>query len=119
TRSSFDSSPVVSVSKMISRIHISTARLSGQFLQNLFYLIPCRFDTISGIDDKVGTPALFHIGHLAGEDHFEFLLRHSRSGQNSLSLNLRRATDHNDFIDAAFRPGFEQQRNIEEGELPI
>ncbi|CUX25466.1 hypothetical protein AGR7B_Cc270305 [Agrobacterium deltaense RV3] len=80
TRSSFDSRPVVSVSKMISRIHLSGARLSGQFLQNLSYLIPCRFDTISGIDDKIGTPALFGVGHLPGEDHFEFLFRHSRSG---------------------------------------
>ncbi|CUW84626.1 hypothetical protein AGR2A_Cc10305 [Agrobacterium genomosp. 2 str. CFBP 5494] len=78
-RSSFDSRPVVSVSKMISRMHLSTARLSGQLLQNVSYLIPGRFDTISGIDDKIGTSTFVRIGHLPGKDHFEFFFGHSWS----------------------------------------
>jgi hypothetical protein len=64
---------------MISRIILSVTRL-GQSLQYSSYLIPCRFDTISAIDDEIGALPLFGIWHLPGQDHFKFLLRHAGPG---------------------------------------
>ena len=66
------------------------------------------------IHNEMGAPALFRIGHLAGEDGFELLRRHAGAGQGAGQLDVARCRNDDCDIDFVFAPRFEQQGNVEE-----
>ncbi|ENN84312.1 hypothetical protein RHSP_20941 [Rhizobium freirei PRF 81] len=91
--------------------------LASQIRDDLSHLLARRLDASTRIDDVVRTRPLFRIRRLAGENHIEFFLRHTRSGKHSFSLNLWIAADDDDLIQPLFCAGFKQQRNIEHNHI--
>src|ERR1700733_13214618 len=86
------SSPVVSVSKTISRIRSSLPRLdlspaqSSDCAQQGPHLNRRRFMTAAGVDDEVGPSPLLRVGRLLGQYGRKFLRRHARTLQDPLLL---------------------------------
>src|SRR6478736_1881571 len=93
TRSSRLSRPVVSVSKMISRIRVSVA--GCELVDDGLHLAPGDVETVAGIDDVVGAFTLFAVRHLTRKDHRKLFLGHSWALQRPLALQLGR-TGHDD-----------------------
>src|SRR5579872_4541125 len=115
------SSPVVSVSRTISRIllvwvagclgaaeSLATLAHFSDRLQDVAHLRAGMIEGLRTVHDKVGAGALVRIRHLLGEKRGKFLCRHARplEGAAALDLGRRRHYDHGV---AAFGPaGLEQ-----------
>src|SRR5690606_15009386 len=69
--------------------------------------------SLTGIDDEIGTFALFAIRNLLGENGGELLFRHSGTCKDTLALNFRRRRDHHYLVDTAGSAGLEKKRNVE------
>ena len=131
-RSSRASSPVVSVSKMISRIeslrpgnsaHLSkAAAMRGdvscpafrrQRVDDAAHLLPRRLHPAAGVDDEIGAAALFRVGHLLCQDRLEFFARSCPAAQHALALDIRRRGHDRHLVDAVPAAGFEKQWDVE------
>ena len=131
-RSSRESRPVVSVSKMISRIDslpLPTIAAAGRHRQGAAVqrigFSPARSARIAAtasprviqpetsVDDVVGRGALVGVGHLACEDRFEPFGGHAGPGQYALALDGRVGRDDDDAVDTVPAARFEQKRNVE------
>ena len=53
-----------------------------------------------GIDEEMRAAALLRVGHLAGEQRVELLLRHARPGEHARALHLWRGGHDDDDVDA-------------------
>src|SRR5258708_84154 len=115
------SSPVVSVSRMISRMDpypaAGESRTPPRHLSSLDEDFPdsCtyRIKSMGRIHHEIGTSALFGIGQLPRQNGIELLARHVVARKNTLALNVRIRGDHHDGIDTLFATGFEQERHID------
>src|SRR4051794_34791264 len=108
-RSARLSRPVVSVSKMISRIpEISLGNPRFQVGDDLKHSFPRRRDTVTGIDQIIGPPPFFGVRRLAGENHLEFFLGHVFARKHPLALNLWISADDDDYIHPCLGAGFEK-----------
>src|SRR5579871_200444 len=105
------SSPVVSVSKTISRIadppapvcrgasgaageSLPTRLHSSDGTQNVAHLRTGAVEIPRAVHDEIGTPALFGVGHLLGQDRREFLFSHAGPFQHAPALLLGRGRNH-------------------------
>src|SRR3546814_20705622 len=93
--------PVVSVSKIISRIEGLIWTLSGAETRgdgtNLAMRLAFR---AAGFDDEIGARALHPIGQLKRADRLEPGVRHPRPAQHPLALDPQRRGDDGDRPDA-------------------
>src|SRR5947209_5994828 len=110
---SLGSSPVVSVSRTISRISLRSAGSSGDGAQDRTDPALCMVKTEARLDEKMRTPALLRIGHLLRHYCAEFLLRHARTAEDALPLHRLRRRHEGDRVGLAFAAGLEKQRNVE------
>src|SRR5690554_947890 len=133
TRSSRGSSPVVSVSKTISRIELPYATLADQasiseppvnlrvdklrrvpqLPQDVSYVLPRCLYPSACINNEISALLLFSIRHLKRENVLELLLGHAGPRQDAFSLNLCRRRNHNYLVDAFSPALFKQKWNIE------
>src|SRR5687768_2285168 len=79
--------PVVSVSKMISRMGPLSTRRQAKTSKDRPHLGARGVETARRIDDEIGARALVGIGPLAGEDRVEPRRGHSGPRQHALALN--------------------------------
>src|SRR3990170_1918205 len=89
-------SPVVSVSKMISRIG---GLSSGAESETSDYMADLPFSCgqiAARFDDEISALALGRVGHLPRHYRVEFLRRHAGPREHSAALNVGRRGDHDD-----------------------
>ena len=130
-RSSRASSPVVSVSKTISRIESlrcaengpdrragkpEAGLLAGFSRQVRDDRVDCtarRFHALAGVDDEIGPPALFRVRHLPGAGSPRIFPPSCPAATARARAEFRRRGDDHDLVDAVAAAGLEQQRNVE------
>src|SRR6266540_4148648 len=105
------SRPVVSVSRMISRM--SVIRISHERRHNITNLGKGMLGRFRRIHNEIDPGALFFVGHLVGDEGLEFLVGHARTLHDARFLNFRRRRYHDDAIDIAVASGLEQKRDVE------
>src|SRR4029078_11216066 len=101
-RSTRLSRPVVSVSKMISRIQeVPAGEPPLQIRDDLGDPFSGRFDAMRGIDHIIGSCALFRIRRLARKNHIEFFHCHAWPRKYAFALYLWITANDHDHIDPA------------------
>src|SRR6185503_2098335 len=112
----FGSSPVVSVSRTISRMaseSIPFRRHLSYLRENFTHLPARRLESLPAIHDEIGSRALFRVGQLLGGERGELLLAHARALEHAGALHLGRRGHHHDRVAARLAAGFVQQRDVE------
>src|SRR5436305_6833050 len=116
---SLGSSPVVSVSRTISRISLRSTGPAGNGAQD-------RTDPSLGMgeaeacfDEKMRPLALLRIGHLLADYCAEFFLRHARPGKDPLSLHSFGSGHERHRIGVSLAAGLENQSDIEDDRPPV
>src|SRR6201746_747230 len=107
------SSPVVSVSRMISRMRLKTgksesgspSRHFNSLVENVPNSCAHGVETVGGIHHEIGTPAFLRVRQLPSEDGVELFARHVVARQDALALDFRRGRDHHHRIDALLAAG--------------
>src|SRR5215210_4456069 len=107
-------SPVVSVSKTISRTPALSSRGEAETSENMADLRFSCGQIAAGLDDEIGALALVRVGHLPRQDGIELLRRHAGPREHSGTLHRCRRGDDDDLVERAFAAGFEQQWNVEQ-----
>src|SRR5215212_3728770 len=103
-------SPVVSVSKMISRTGFLLPDALAQTSQDMLHLGLGVGESRSIVDDEMGALALVRIGHLALEDDVEELRPHPGPREHPAALHLLRRGDNDRRVEILLAAGLEQQR---------
>src|SRR3989344_837016 len=108
------SSPVVSVSKIISRIEPAILTLSGMETRgDGANLAMRRAFRATRFDDEIGARALDAVGDLQPADRLELRGGHARPPHHTLALHPSGGRDDGDRADASPAALFEQQWDIE------
>src|SRR5690242_21901980 len=89
-------SPVVSVSRTISRIAAdrSTSRHLTDLREDFTYLLPGSVKSLPAVHDEIGARPLLGIRHLLCEQRFEFFHRHAGPRHHAGTLDVRRRGNH-------------------------
>ncbi len=131
--------PVVSVSRMISRMRVSDrpqdsriARVKRRLPSGARRPSPGRprnsamtassaawlvVDVAARVHNEIGARALFRIRHLARQQLVELFRRHPGPLQQAGALHLGRGADDDRHVDQLVGAGLEQQRNLQHGDL--
>src|SRR5262245_42310496 len=99
-------SPVVSVSKTISRMAPLNTRRQAETSEDIHHLGAGFVHAAGGIDDKVGALPLLLIGHLPGEDLLELFRGHARPGEDPLALRFGTGRDNDDLVKGLITASF-------------
>src|SRR5262249_8102997 len=107
------SSPVVSVSKTISRMIVaarceSPAPHCSDISQNVANLRSRVIESLRAVHDEIGTAPLLGIGHLLGEQCRKLFFRHSGAAERARALHLGGRGNYDDRVAARFCICFEQ-----------
>src|SRR4028118_605855 len=91
-------SPVVSVSKTISRTPAVSSGRESETSENMSDLRFSCGQIAAGLDDEIGALALGRVGHLPRQDGVELLRRHAGSRQHAFALHLGRRGDDDHLV---------------------
>src|SRR5580700_6705906 len=105
------SSPVVSVSRTISRMEYGAAEKGesgsptlhfSSLIQNVANSRTHWIKTTRRIHYEMRAPSFFGVGHLPCQDRLKLFLGHVGASENSLALKFSRRGDHDHRIDPLF-----------------
>ena len=95
---------------------------TGPVTKQLNQLIDLAFgvgDRAARIHNEVGATALFFVRHLARDQLFQLLRRHTRAGEHALRLDCGRRADDGNSVNQLVEACFIKQRDLEDDERGI